>query len=181
MSWNPLTNDSSPGDLTEGYFTRQPWNCSGAIRISDPCYPNDFRALGVAASLPAVPGQWNAYAVGTRGYGKIVTWSEAAHPNGQANCKPSEWAQTPLHVYSDSNLCGVFDDKRYPTDAAAGQELMAQASKATSDGIAFGSVGDIGVVAHTGNFGESYPVYRHTTKNGEVDAVCIEFASPHYQ
>lgn len=176
-------NESNDSDDGVTYYAPDTWQCSGVLRVTDPCYTKADGAVGVAGTRPALAGSWRACARNAAGsVSRLITWAAAARI---ADPDEPGWVEASFSAAVDSGQCGVFDDARYPSGPVGEYEdpesFYGKACVATDNRENFGLVDDIGVVSRS-DFGDgSYIVYERVNGEGVIDAVYIEFFDEDYE
>jgi len=148
------------------------WQCSGALRVTNPCFSKDTKA-GIAR--PALAGPWRACAHDAAGNTPcLLTWAAAAPA---ADPEMPGWNKV-LSI-TNSGLFGIFDDARYPSGSVGEykdpRSFYGKACTATDNRQNFGLVENVGVVLRPGLGSGSHDIYERMGGEGCVDAVYIKF------
>jgi hypothetical protein len=183
--------DSQQADSRfEFCFGREPWVCTGAVRVTDPAYSRMMSSvkgpygLSIAGILSAKAGHWQTCVIADTCLGIdtcLISWERgsAGLELGDAYSPPN-WEAATFHAAVDSGQCGFFDDAHYPEASDAKRQFDDEVDIITEDGK-FGLVrwGDVrmprGVVTFSGLGDGVYDVFVHRTPEGIIDAVRVQF------
>lgn len=181
----------------EFHFEKEPWICTGSVRVTDPFYTRaDAATLGpngipIAGVVAAKAGPWQTCVIADRAHGVdtcLIAWEKgmAGLELGDSHQPPSNWKLAGFRAAVDSGQCCIFDDAHYPETPdsvlADGQRFDDKVEAVTEDGrfglVAWGKPRTPkGVVTFSG-FGDGlYEVFVHRAADGLVDAVRVQFLS----
>lgn len=158
------------------------WECTGRIRITDPCYEKDVadRNSRLAGVVDAAPGAWKAGIRSSR-WARVATllaWSVSATDPAESD----DWEAVDFRAGVDSGGCGVFNEASYPEGPSTGEyddpgSFYGAACRATDTGAGLVRLGDappVGVASRSGHGDGAYTV-RVRRRGGVATAVRVTF------
>lgn len=142
--------------------------------ISDPCYDKDTWCAGEVNTLP---GEYIVQEIVEKGKYPILKGVFVVHYSQYGKLDFDDcYEDSLIDVGVDSGECGIYDSEKYPVNG-----IDCDDSKFEEDRVVYRTPdGDWGVTA--GNFGGdgSYKAYLHRNRDGQVDAIHLDFSMDDY-
>lgn len=150
---------------------------SGRLHVTDPCYEDYDTEL--AATLPAVNGEWNAHIMLVKSMGTRVAKLHARADSYSSGAPYSSYELLNQHIGVDSGQAGIYDYKKFVENVGGEYDepdtFYGKVCKTTLDENFAGTIDGFGVTSRSGYGDGGYECYVKRNSNGEVYEVMIDF------
>ena len=131
--------------------------------ISDPCYDKDTWCAGEVNTLP---GDYIVKEIIEQGKYPILTGLFIVHSSQYGKIDYSDcYEDSLIDVGVDSGECGIYDSEKYPVNG-----IDCDDSKFEEDRVVY----------RTPDGDGSYKAYLHRNRDGQVDAIHLDFSMDDY-